>query len=341
MKLYRTPFTLTAAFFLPTVLITAIAEATTALTTKATNLPQDHQWVSLSTVNEVVWAGSNDGYVALSRDAGHSFELSRLSANASLQEIYVRQLVVIDDHHGYALTSGAGERSGLYITRNGGFSWRPLYQGEHHEQLRCMAINPDGESWILGDSQNEHWHVVRSNNGRHWNNSRSGFAKRTLPGEQASNTSDSCVRFKNNTWLMGTQKAATARIMHKEGSSLRFQVTDTPMAGVNAVWPVTSTIFILAGGNTNKSELYTYKQGEFNSISTPIMNAAIEVLFQQGDKVYIGNGNGAYMSSVEDVLNSTPRWHSITESIGARSFTCSDNHCWLLGTDNQLYKLNP
>lgn len=335
MKLYRTPLNLTAVFLLPAVLLTATAEVTT------TNLSQEHQWVSLSAVNNVVWAGSNDGYVALSRDAGHSFEVSRLSANANLQELNIRQLIVIDDHHGYALTTGAGERSGLYITRNGGFSWRPLYQGEHHEQLRCMAINPDGEAWILGDSQNEHWHVVRSNNGRHWSSSRSGFAKRSLPGEQASNTSDSCVRFENNTWLMGTQNADIARIMHKQGSSLRFQVTDTPMVGVSAVWPLTSTTFILAGGNANKGELYAYNDGEFDELKAPAMTSTIEVLFKKGDRVYIGNSSGIFMSPVEDLLNGHPQWNSVFESIGARSFTCSADQCWLLGSDNQLYKINP
>ncbi len=168
MILYRTPLLLTVMFLLPAVFFANQAKATTEVTKLGTHLPQEHQWVSLSAVNNVVWAGSDDGYVALSTDAGKTFELSRLAADASLQQLHVRQLTVLDDHHGYALTSGVGERSGLYITRNGGFSWRPLYRGDQQEQLRCMGINPTGEAWILGDSQNEHWHVVRSNNGKHW-----------------------------------------------------------------------------------------------------------------------------------------------------------------------------
>ncbi|MCO4320327.1 WD40/YVTN/BNR-like repeat-containing protein [Aliidiomarina quisquiliarum] len=348
MILYRTPLLLSLIILLPATFFATQAKATVVATSADINLPQEHRWVSLSAVNNVVWAGSDDGYVALSMDAGNTFELSRLAADASLQQLHVRQLTVLDDHHGYALTSGEGARSGLYITRNGGFSWRPLYRGEQQEQLRCMAINPTGEAWILGDSQNEHWHVVRSNNGKHWNTSRSGFAKRTLPGEQASNTSDSCVRFENNTWLMGTQNAAVARIMFKEDNALRFQVSDTPLAGISAVWPLNPTTFLLAGGNATTSELYTYQQGEFNAVNTPAMHSAIEVLFQQGDKVFIGNQHGAYVSQLEQTMAGNAKWESILsnvlnnseESIGARAFTCSSKHCWLLGTDNQLYQVN-
>lgn len=345
MNLYRTPLLLTVIFLLPAVFFAPQTKASTVATKLDTNLPQSHQWVSLSAVNSVVWAGSNDGYVALSMDAGKTFELSRLAADASLQQLHVRQLTVLDDHHGYALTSGVGERSGLYITRNGGFSWRPLYRGDQQEQLRCMAINPTGEAWILGDSQNEHWHVVRSNNGKHWNTSRSGFSKRTLPGEQASNTSDSCVRFENNTWLMGTHNAAVARIMFKEDNALRFQVSDTPLAGISAVWPLNPTTFLIAGGHSNKSELYMYQQGEFSALNTPVMTSAIEVLFQQGSQIYIGNQHGAYASNLKQTIAGNAQWESIVDaseaSIGARAFTCSSEHCWLLGTNNQLYQIAP
>lgn len=327
MKLYRM-FLFVVAIFL-------------SHTSTAANLPQGQEWVSVSAINKVVWAGSIDGHVAISSDAGESFELSKLPTEAK-----VRQLIVLDDHHGYALTSGVGELSNLYVTRNGGFSWRPLYRGAHQEHLRCMAMNPDGEAWVLGDSLDEHWHVVRSNNGKHWNSTRSGFTKRPLPNEHSSNSSDSCVRFENNTWLMGTQNAEVARVMVKEGLSLRFQVLDTPLtagpaAGVSAVWPLSPTEFFVAGGSEEHAELYVYKGSEFSQIATPALSSAIQVLFQHGEKLYVGNEQAALVGKLSDARNGQVEWATAIEEIGVRGFSCGTEQCWLLGTDNQLHSINP
>src|SRR5690554_613841 len=298
----------------------------------ATNLPAGHNWVSVAAENKVVWVGSDAGRVAHSVDGGVSFELSELPNTAR-----VRQLVVLDDLHGYALTSGRGRDSALFITRNGGFSWRPLYQGEGNERLRCMGINLNRESWILGDTQNNSWHVVSSNNGRHWRSSRSGFTKRPLAGEQASNTSDACVRFENDTWLMGTQKAETARIMYKNVRDLRFTVVDTPLAGVHAVWPLDGAQFLIAGGNTQRGELFVYQQGAFSAVAIPEFGSALTVLYQAGDRVYLGNAEGVYQAALADVLSNKADWEPVVENTGARGFTCTTEQCWLLGSDNQLH----
>ncbi|RUO37131.1 hypothetical protein CWE15_11515 [Aliidiomarina taiwanensis] len=298
----------------------------------ANSLPADHTWVSVAAEGQVVWVGSDAGRVAHSVDSGETFELSELPNSAQ-----VRQLTVLDDLHGYALTSGVGRDSALFITRNGGFSWRPLYRGEGGERLRCMGMNPNRESWILGDTQNNSWHVVSSNNGRHWRSSRSGFTKRPLPDEQASNTSDSCMRFVNDTWLMGTQNAETARIMHKKASDLRFTVEDTPLAGVSAVWPLDSKLFLVAGGSQAKGELYLYREGVFTQLATPEFKRAIEVLYQAGETVFMGNGGGFYQAFLEDVLANKASWQPVLEGVGARGFTCTTEQCWLLGSDNQLH----
>lgn len=307
-----------------------------AFASQAAGLPEGHTWVSVAAEKDIVWVGSDAGRVAHSVDGGASFELSELPNTAR-----VRQLVVLDDLHGYALTSGVGRDSALFITRNGGFSWRPLYRGEGDERLRCMGMNPNRESWILGDTQNNSWHVVNTNNGRHWRSSRSGFTKRPLADEQASNTSDACLRFENDTWLMGTQNAETARIMYKKVSDLRFTVADTPLTGVGAVWPLDSDVFLIAGGSDAVGELYLYQQGAFQALTTPAFSSAIEVLYQAGDQVFMGNDDGFYQAYLADVLDSKANWQAVQTGVGARGFTCTTEQCWLLGSDNQLHPVNP
>lgn len=315
-------------------------------------LPTDQQWRTLAVKNDTIWLGSHQGQIARSNNAGRTFELSHLANNAP-----VRQLYAVDEHLGYALTTGLGQQSSLYITRNGGFSWRPVYQGSRQEQLACMAFNTTGEAWILGNSQEQNWHVVRSNNGRHWHSSRAGFTSRPLAHEQASTSSDNCLRFENNTWLMGTQSAAVARIMYKDNASLRFQVLDTPLsagegaigkvaAGVHAVWPLDHTEFLIAGGNAEQGELYYFNQENsasegFQAIQTPSFNQAIQVLYVHQNTVYIGNENAFFRSPLAQVQQNTAEWQLVLEGIGARSFSCNNNQCWLLGSDNQLHSISP
>ncbi|MCC5855501.1 MAG: hypothetical protein JJU10_07490 [Idiomarina sp.] len=325
-----------------TLLVGALAPfmvSANSVSSVAVATPDIANWHTMHAPSErVVWLGGDGGKVAMSANGGESFETSFPGGQAS--DLHVRQLFAIDDRHAYALTSGRGERSRLYVTRNGGFSWRRLYRGNGDEELRCFALIPDGEGWVLGDNLHDSWHVVRTSNGNHWLSSRSGFAGPAMPGEQASNVSDSCARFENNTWLMGTKNGRTARIIYKARNALRFQVADTPLragagAGVSAVWPLDSRDFLIAGGDEEVAELYRYRSGDFEALEVSGLTGAIQVLHYRASNIWVGNANGLKVSN-----DYGASWREV-EGESALAMQCvSDSRCWLLNGQGELKQLS-
>lgn len=328
-------------------------------------------WTSLAVNQNNLWIGNDQGEVLISDNAGQRFQISqpghlKLASNTAVT--HVQQLLILDALHGYALTADAQQGPTLYQTRNAGYSWRTVYQGSPLDELGCMAISPSQEAWILGTTQDEHWHAVRSNNGRNWVTSKSGFSDRPSAQEAASSLSTHCARYENNTWILGTQAGEQARILVKEGAALRFQVIETPIKagvdqdGVHAVWPLNKRDFLVAGGTDQQAALYKYqRQGfsrsleDFTTIATPFKSRILFlVVYQQ--HVLIGNETGLYqlplneLQQIKPGQTEQPDWQVIelTEpnqgseesQQGIRALECGISTCWALSADGQtLFQL--
>lgn len=296
-------------------------------------------WSTLYVVNDdIIWLGNRTGDVAVSSDGGSTWNIT--SPGGRTANLEIRQLKAFDDRHAYALSTGRGERSRLLVTRNGGFSWRQLYRGNGEEQLRCFALIPDGEAWVLGDTLNDQWHVVRSSNGNHWLASRSGFAETPLVGEAASNEGN-CAVYANGNWVLGTLNAAEPRIMYKTRSALRFQVTPTPLtggleSGIHAVFPLAQRDFLIAGGaaaDYAEPELFRYQSGSFSQLSSPPITGALTQMTVVGNAIVAGNLQGLYFS--RDLGNS---WSQISDT-GALAVSChGDGSCWFINREHELHQ---
>ncbi|TRW49311.1 hypothetical protein FM042_00080 [Aliidiomarina halalkaliphila] len=303
-------------------------------------LPEGHWSTVYAVNNDIIWVGNHDGQVAVSSNGGETWDISTPGGRTA--NLDIRQLKAFDDRHAFVLSTGRGERSRLLLTRNGGFSWRQMYRGNGDEELRCFALIPDGEGFVLGDTLDDNWHVVRSSNGNNWLASRSGFSERSLPSEAAS-ASGSCAVFANNTFLMGTLNGTTARIMHKGRTSLRFQVLDTPLsagqdAGVHAVYPLSQNDFLIAGGAAGsdaRPELFRFTQGSFTQLPAPPLQGALTQMTAAGTVILAGNTSGFYRSA-----DFGEQWQSVNDQ-GVVSISCfSDSSCWYLDNNRQLNKLN-
>jgi photosystem II stability/assembly factor-like uncharacterized protein len=289
----------------------------------------------------VIWLGSDHGQVARSEDAGNNWEISRPAGSGNSFPIV--QIQSVGDRQAFALTSGRGNESRLFHTRNRGFSWSQLYRGSGDETLRCFSLIADGEAWILGDTRNEEWHVVRTTNGRTWIGSSSGFSEPAQAGESAYSDSGSCVRYANDTWAMGTAYADKARLIHKQRRGLRFNVVDTPVpggsnGGITAVWPLGHEEFLLTGGDLSDADapayIYQYTDGEFTRLPEAPLIGALTVLLRHGDAIVVGNTSGIAWTS-----DSGQSWVRIDEA--AVQVTCSEGQgCVGLNADG-IFRFEP
>jgi len=327
---------LTGLLLLSTLFVSPLASG--QQTSTEISLPSEHTWTSLSVVNEQTWwVGSADGYIWTTENNGDSFEKSKPTGETN--PLYIRQIHAIDDRRAFMLTSGEGGNSRLYTTRNQGFSWQRLYRGKGDEHLRCFAVIPDGEGWIFADTLYDNWHVIRSSNGRNWLDSRNGFAGPVQTGERFSNRSDQCARFENNVWVAGTFHAATPRLIYKDRNALRFEVVDTPLtggseAGIHAVWPLSETHILIAGGTSDEPELYRYENESFTRVPTPNTNRALLILFYVNERLYTGNEEGLWFTN-----NWGETWESATID-GIKAFDCGrDNACYALTMEGNVVRM--
>lgn len=331
-------------------LVSSVAIALPLLThvAAAEELPEA-PWRTIFKVDEsTIWLGSDDGRIAVTADAGETWRNSHPGGRTS--DLNLSQIIAFDERHAFTLSTGRGERSRLYVTRNGGFSWRRLYRGNGDETLRCFDLIPDGEAWVLGDTLLDNWHVVRSSNGNHWLSSRSGFAERALFAEEGAQ-SGQCVRYANNMWAMGTRNAETARLIYKTRTALRFQVANTPLsagtnAGVEAVYPLGPGHILVAGGRAGdnpSAELFRYQAGEFSPITLPsrdengatgsTITQPITQLFAWQDRIIIGNSEGVFTTTDQG-----ENWVTLHAS-GIINLSCTTTGCWAISLNHALEQI--
>ena len=282
-------------------------------------------WQSISTEESaVIWLGSNTGHIARTEDAGQSWSITRPAGTNALP---ITQIKAIDDRQAFALTYGSGSDSRLYHTRNGGFSWSRVHRANGNERLRCFDIMTNGEGWILADSLNNNWHVVRSTNGRRWLDSRSGFDSPVQPGQGAYSASGSCVRYANDTWAMGTAYASPARFAVKTTSGLRFNVHDTPITGANpavtAIYPLAPNDVLLTGGdldNTNEEPvIYRWRNQDFELLTPPQLSGTLTYLLMFKDALIVGNESGTAWTDDEG-----DSWQVLDAP--AQQISCNEEH---------------
>lgn len=326
----------------PVIIISAgsasIADAESSVTQIA--MPESEQsiyWQTLTvTDSDTLWLGSSLGHIAHSSDGGQNWSISRPTGSTNLP---VTQLKALDGRQAYALTSGRGTDSRLYHTRNAGFSWNRVHRSNGNEHLRCFDLVAGGEAWILGDSINANWHVVRSANGRNWLSSRSGFNQNALNNESAFNASASCVRHRNDTWAMGSGYAERARIMFKSSSALRFRVEETPIEGdepvITAVWPLGHQDILFTGGDLANEEaasrVYRFHNGSTDTLPTaPLSGVLTNLKMHQGALVT------ANQSGIAWTRDWGENWDYIEQP--ARQVSCTEeNGCYALYDDQLIH----
>lgn len=312
----------------------------TSLQLPQTDSAQRWQAISMHEAG-VIWLGSDRGMVARSEDAGNNWDITRPAGPSNPFPIV--QILSVDDRQAFALTSGRGNESRLLHTRNRGFSWSQLYRGSGDETLRCFGLIPDGEAWMLGDTRNEEWHVVRTTNGRTWLSSSSGFSEPAQAGESAYSDSGSCVRYANDTWVMGTAFAEQSRLVYKQRRGLRFNVVDTPVpggtdGGITAVWPVGHDEFLLTGGDLSAANatayVYRYTDGEFSRLPAAPLEGALTVLAKHQQAIIVGNASG-----VAWTLDNGDSWQATDRPVV--QLACSDGQGCVGLNSESLFQFQP
>lgn len=301
-------------------------------------------WIGIAPVSRnTIWLSGENGRIAHTDDGGLNWSYSQ-PGQADLQ---FRDIEAIDNRRAYALSVGNDGQSKIYFTDNAGANWRMRFRADNDTFLNCMDISPNGEAWVFGDSVGDSWRIIRSPGGRNWISANSAVSEKPLANESGFASSGSCVRFHQQTWLVGTGNADKARILRKGNFGIRFDVIDTPMqagpnAGIWAVWPVDDEQFYIAGGHLNVEDnegkrLWYYDGKSFSALPEPPLDGALyslSVVDHNGRWILTSNPSGAAAYH-----EPTQQWFKLTDANVWNVQCHSDISCWFAGKNGFVAKL--
>ena len=178
-----------------------------------------------------VWASGSNGVILLSSDLGKTWKRLHVSGGDSLD---FRSIVAFDAKHAYVMSSGEGEKSRIYETKDGGESWKLEFTGENPSFfLDALACN--SQCYALSDPVDGKFLLLADHNNGTWSELPGDGMPAALPGEGAFAVSGTALTVDNDRGLyFGTGGGKAARVFHSSDHGKTWTVTDTPIASGNA-----------------------------------------------------------------------------------------------------------
>jgi photosystem II stability/assembly factor-like uncharacterized protein len=181
----------------------------------------------VSAVNSnVVWASGTGGTYLRTTDGGAAWKAAQVPGAEALD---FRGIRAIDDRTAYLLSSGAGDKSRIYKTADGGSHWALLFTNpDPNGFFDAIAFWDAQNGIVLGDPVDGQFVIlVTSDGGQRWTRQRTRAA---LPNEGAFAASNTCLFLlgKKEAWF-GTGGPSGARVFHSKDRGSRWTVAPTPI----------------------------------------------------------------------------------------------------------------
>jgi photosystem II stability/assembly factor-like uncharacterized protein len=178
-----------------------------------------------------VWASGSNGVILFSSDLGKNWKRLHVSGGDSLD---FRSIVAFDPKHAYVMSSGEGEKSRIYETKDGGETWKLEFTGKNPSFfLDALACN--SQCYALSDPVDGKFLLLSDHNNGTWSELPNDGMPAALPGEGAFAASGTALTVDNDRGLyFGTGGAKAARVFHSSDHGKTWTATDTPIASGNA-----------------------------------------------------------------------------------------------------------
>lgn len=180
----------------------------------------------------VVWVSGSNGVILKSMDEGKIWQRLHVADGDKLD---FRGIVAFDADAAYVMSSGEGEKSRLYKTKDGGATWTLQYTDKRKEFfLDAVACLSETLCFALGDPLDGKFLLLSTSDGEHWGSLPNGHMPAALPGEGAFAASNSSLLFGDSEMLFGTGGGNVARLFHSHDLGRTWTVIETPIAAGNA-----------------------------------------------------------------------------------------------------------
>jgi len=178
--------------------------------------------------SRVVWASGSKGTVLRTLDGGDHWVVRKVGGAESLD---FRDVVAFDQETVLIMSSGTGEASRTYLTRDGGKDWKTvLLNPDKSGFFDAMKFWDRKHGMLLGDPVDGHFTIFITNDGGvSWNKS---TQPESLKEEGAFAASGTCLTLlgKQEAWF-GSGGPGGGRIFHTNDRGKTWYVATTPLSG--------------------------------------------------------------------------------------------------------------
>jgi photosystem II stability/assembly factor-like uncharacterized protein len=191
----------------------------------------------------VAWLGGYNGVVLRTVDGGRTWINASPAGAAALQ---FRDIEAFSATAAVAMAAGTGTDSRLYVTANGGRSWRLAYENTNKQAFfDCMAFFNPRNGLVLSDPVNGKFRILSTRDGgRDWKVLPNAGMPPALPGEAGFAASGECLTTVGHDAWFGSGGSTAARVFSSRDGGLTWQAAATPI-----VTGPTAGVFALAFRN--------------------------------------------------------------------------------------------
>jgi len=174
-----------------------------------------------------VWASGSNGVILFSSDLGRTWKRLHVAEGGALD---FRSIAAFDAKHAYVMSSGNGDKSRIYETKDGGETWKLEFAGKN-PSLFLDALVCNSQCYALSDPVDGKFLLLSNHNNGTWSELPGDGMSAALPGEGAFAASGTSLALgTDGAMYFGTGGAKVARIFHSADYGKTWTVTDTPVA---------------------------------------------------------------------------------------------------------------
>jgi photosystem II stability/assembly factor-like uncharacterized protein len=206
------------------------------------------------------WISGNNGWIGVSNSGGIYWDFMQIPG---FEKLDFRSIYAFDNQR--AIVANAGSPAYIFLTTDGGNTWKNVYRDERKEIfINGITFFDEHEGVIFGDPINHRMFLLRTiNQGQDWKEFPEEQKPVMVDGEAAFAASGTTIRSYNEHRLIIASGGAVSRLFISEDKGLSWNVTLTPILQGKSSTGVFSFDFlddangIIVGGDYTRDTLKT------------------------------------------------------------------------------------
>jgi photosystem II stability/assembly factor-like uncharacterized protein len=206
-----------------------------------------------------------------SKDAGKSWQRLHVPGGEALD---FRSIQAFDARKAYLMSIGDSGNSRIYKTTDGGTNWTLQYADKRKQFfLDALVCVSEIECFAVGDPIDGKFVILRTRDGKTWEQLPTDHMPAALRGEGAFAASGTCLAIYNNQDVYFVTGGPAARVFHSSDAGYTWTVNNTPIisgsasSGIFSIAVWDEALVIVGGdykdvGNPNRVAAYSLDAGK-------------------------------------------------------------------------------